>query len=142
MVNLSTRKIYWIATSLHNHSVRNIISFDVEDDTRGRLELPICREVNFNFKIRVVESDLSVLHTCRLGATASDVWILKDFPKTTIFKIQTSKVVLPRWQEYSTESISCYSQFAIRIVFPKNGKVQTYPRLVCYIKRNDIVHIS
>ncbi|KAG5604089.1 hypothetical protein H5410_025581 [Solanum commersonii] len=61
--------------------------------------LPNCGEVNSNFKIRVVESDLSVLHTCRLGDTTSDVWILKDCPKTAIFKIQTSEEVVPRWQE-------------------------------------------
>lgn len=35
-------KIYWIAsTSLHDQNVCNIISFDVENETWGSLELPI-----------------------------------------------------------------------------------------------------
>ncbi|KAG5604135.1 hypothetical protein H5410_025627 [Solanum commersonii] len=71
-------KIYWAAsTGIHDYNVRNIISFDVADETWGSLELPICGEEVFNIKLGVVENDLSVLYTCYPGTT-SDVWILKD----------------------------------------------------------------
>ncbi|WMV28456.1 hypothetical protein MTR67_021841 [Solanum verrucosum] len=71
-------KIYWAAsTGIHDYNVRNIISFGVADETWGSLELPICGEEVFNIKLGVVESELSVLYTCKPG-TISDVWILKD----------------------------------------------------------------
>ncbi|KAG5604139.1 hypothetical protein H5410_025631 [Solanum commersonii] len=70
-------EIYWAASmGIHDYNVRNIISFDVADETWGSLELPICREV-FTIKLGVVESELSVLYTCKPSMT-SDVWILKD----------------------------------------------------------------
>ncbi|XP_055817576.1 F-box protein CPR1-like [Solanum dulcamara] len=83
LVNLYAKfvhgKLYWVASSgIRDHNVRNIISYDVADEKWGSLELPICGEVNSNFKLGVVGSDLSLLYTCRLGDTTSDVWILKD----------------------------------------------------------------
>ncbi|XP_006363222.1 F-box/kelch-repeat protein At3g23880-like [Solanum tuberosum] len=74
-------KIYWAAsTRIGNYDVYNIISFDVAEETWGRLELPSCGEVNskFKFKLGVVGSDLSVMYTCYLGTATSDVWIWKD----------------------------------------------------------------
>ncbi|XP_015075243.1 F-box/kelch-repeat protein At3g23880-like [Solanum pennellii] len=71
-------KIYWAAsTGIHDYYVRNIIYFDVASDTWGSLELPVCGEEVFNIKLGVVDSELSVLYTCKAGTT-SDVWILKD----------------------------------------------------------------
>ncbi|XP_060215771.1 F-box/kelch-repeat protein At3g23880-like [Lycium barbarum] len=72
-------KLYWVSsTGYSNHEVGNVISFDLANETWGKLELPICGEVDSHFKLGVVGSDLSLLYTCRLGVTTSDVWILKD----------------------------------------------------------------
>ncbi|XP_015075996.1 F-box/kelch-repeat protein At3g23880-like [Solanum pennellii] len=71
-------KIYWAtSTGIHDFNVRNIIYFDVASDTWGSLELPVCGEEVFNIKLGVVDSELSVLYTCKAGTT-SDVWILKN----------------------------------------------------------------
>ncbi|KAK4715612.1 hypothetical protein R3W88_013950 [Solanum pinnatisectum] len=71
-------KIDWAAsTGIHDYNVRNIISFDAADETWGSLEPPICGEEVFNIKLGVMESELSMLYTCKPGTT-SDVWILKD----------------------------------------------------------------
>lgn len=72
-------KVYWVASNgIHDYSVRNIVSFDVADETWGSLELPVSGEVSCDLKLGVVGSDLSLLYTCRIGDTTSDVWILKD----------------------------------------------------------------
>ncbi|KAH0660261.1 hypothetical protein KY290_029787 [Solanum tuberosum] len=72
-------KLYWTAsTSFCDFNVLKIISFDVADETWGSLELPICGEDNFNIKLGVVGSELSLIYTANLVATTSDVWILKN----------------------------------------------------------------
>ena len=58
--------------------MRNIISFDIVEETWDSLELPFSGEVNSNFKLRAVGSDLSLIYTCGLGATTFDIWILKS----------------------------------------------------------------
>ncbi|KAG5605287.1 hypothetical protein H5410_026779 [Solanum commersonii] len=72
--------LYWIAsTGIDNDDdARNIISFDVANETWGSLEIPIHGEDHSNIKLGVVGSDLAVLYTCHIYATTSDVWILKD----------------------------------------------------------------
>ncbi|KAF3622274.1 putative F-box protein CPR30-like [Capsicum annuum] len=55
-----------------------IISFDLANETWGILDLPIDGEANSQFRLGVIGSDLSFLYTCHLGATTSNVWILKD----------------------------------------------------------------
>ncbi|XP_059315925.1 F-box/kelch-repeat protein At3g23880-like isoform X1 [Lycium ferocissimum] len=72
-------KLYWVSsTGIGINNVCNIISFDLADETWGKLELPSCGEVDSHFILGVVGSDLSLIYTCRLGTTTSDVWIMKD----------------------------------------------------------------
>ncbi|XP_015169727.1 F-box/kelch-repeat protein At3g23880-like [Solanum tuberosum] len=72
--------LYWIAsTCIDDDDARNIISFDVANETWGSLEIPIRGEDHSNIKLGVVGSDLAVLYTCHICATTSDVWILKDY---------------------------------------------------------------
>ncbi|PHT68861.1 hypothetical protein T459_28348 [Capsicum annuum] len=73
-------KLYWASSStgICNYIMCKIISFDLAKETWGRLDLPIDGEADSHFRLGVIGSDLYFLYTCHLGATTSDVWILKD----------------------------------------------------------------
>ncbi|PHT33879.1 hypothetical protein CQW23_25679 [Capsicum baccatum] len=73
-------KLYWASSStgISNYVMRKIISFDLANETWGSLVIPIDGEVNSHFRLGIIGSDLSFLYTCHLGATTSDIWILKD----------------------------------------------------------------
>nr|AAT39946.1 Putative F-box protein, identical [Solanum demissum] len=76
VVNIySSRTDSWI--TLHDQLQGIFLLNYSVDETWGSLELPICGEEEFNIKLGVVESELSVLYTCK-PVTTSDVWILKD----------------------------------------------------------------
>ncbi|PHT67898.1 hypothetical protein T459_27385 [Capsicum annuum] len=52
-------KIYWVSsTQFDDHNVRNIISFDVADETWESMELPFCGEDGSHFKLGVMGTDL------------------------------------------------------------------------------------
>ncbi|XP_069153747.1 F-box/kelch-repeat protein At3g23880-like [Solanum lycopersicum] len=76
VVNIySSRTDSW--TTLHDQLQGIFVLNRLASDTWGSLELPICGEEVFNIKLGVVDSELSVLYTCKAGTT-SDVWILKN----------------------------------------------------------------
>ncbi|XP_049405174.1 F-box/kelch-repeat protein At3g23880-like [Solanum stenotomum] len=115
-------KIYWAAsTGIHDYNVRNIISFDVADETWGSLELPICGEEVFNIKLGIVESELSVLYTCKPGTT-SDVWILKD-----------RRVNVSCMNQFTTE----YPQYAVLYGF--DSPIFTFSIYLCLSDKGDIL---